>query len=472
MSRTHAKAAFYAVHKGRKTGVYQTWDECHEQISGFAGAKYKKFTNVADAEAYVAGTFVTKTTTVSETTHTQTLWTTESTTTASAKLEVVQGKKRALSPDIDESGWNVVYSDGACKGNGQRGSIAGIGVWWGPSDPRNIAERCPGDQTNNRAELIAIIRVLETAPRDSKPLLIKTDSQYSINCFKTWLPKWKSNGWRSSTGAPVKNVLLIRYLSTLLDERCLHGQKVHLKYVKGHSGDVGNDGADAQANIGTTKAEVPEPNWEELEKLAKQRMVIDNTIDELSEMEDVPIPVLSDAEDDLSGLVESRAKIRRLKPPAASSRLDSVRPATPPRLGTQSITLSCPSLRSPRPSPQKRTFTSPRGSTTPRFRSHNSPSSGSASKGFSSPERDSDTLVSPTRIKPTLSSPSVSNSFSSLRVDKSPSATRQAVTISAPLPPPVFAKPIRVSVDEGDVDFRDYADFLLNDADLAKELEN
>jgi hypothetical protein len=36
----------------------------------------------------------------------------------------------------DESEWDVVYSDGACKGNGQVGSVAGIGVWWGPDDSR------------------------------------------------------------------------------------------------------------------------------------------------------------------------------------------------------------------------------------------------------------------------------------------------------------------------------------------------
>lgn len=60
-------------------------------------------------------------------------------------------------PDVqDESGWLVVYTDGACKGNGRQGAIAGVGVWWGHNDPRNIAERCPGSQTNNRAELIVI----------------------------------------------------------------------------------------------------------------------------------------------------------------------------------------------------------------------------------------------------------------------------------------------------------------------------
>ena len=65
---------------------------------------------------------------------------------------------------------------------------------------RNLTERCPGDQTNNRAELLsesffvseyiqpltilqAILRVLETAPISTKPLMIKTDSQYSIDCW-------------------------------------------------------------------------------------------------------------------------------------------------------------------------------------------------------------------------------------------------------------------------------------------------
>ena len=38
----------------------------------------------------------------------------------------------------DKSARNVVYSDGACKGNGKPGSIAGIGVWWGKNDPRSV----------------------------------------------------------------------------------------------------------------------------------------------------------------------------------------------------------------------------------------------------------------------------------------------------------------------------------------------
>ncbi|TFK78095.1 ribonuclease H-like protein, partial [Polyporus arcularius HHB13444] len=177
----------------------------------------------------------------------------------------------------DESGWDVVYSDGACKGNGKVGSVAGIGVWWGTNDSRyalvtlvpppstqrcnrNLAERCPGGQTNNRAELIAIVRVLETTPHTKKPLLIKTDSKYSISCFREWMPKWLRNNFKSSTGEPVKNAPLIRYLSALLDQRAREGQK----YVKGHAGIEGNEGADYCANQGAVLPQEPERDWDVL----------------------------------------------------------------------------------------------------------------------------------------------------------------------------------------------------------------
>jgi len=152
------------------------------------------------------------------------------------------------------------------------GSVAGIGVWWGPDDPRNIAERCPGDQTNNRAELIAILRVLETTPISTKPLLIKTDSQYSINCLKTWIFKWKKNGFLSAQGEAVKNAGIIRCTSIQLNMRASYPQKIRLQHVKGHSGDAGNDGADAMANIGTLLPAVEDRDWEALEKILSEQL--------------------------------------------------------------------------------------------------------------------------------------------------------------------------------------------------------
>ena len=46
-------AKFYAVKKGRQIGIFNTWAECQEQITGFSGAVYKSFPNLADAEAYM-----------------------------------------------------------------------------------------------------------------------------------------------------------------------------------------------------------------------------------------------------------------------------------------------------------------------------------------------------------------------------------------------------------------------------------
>lgn len=80
----------------------------------------------------------------------------------------------------------VVYTDGSSLGNGKKRARAGLGVFWGGKGEAyaaNLAERVPGEpQTNNRGELLSIIRALETCPYPEVPLEIRTDSQYSINC--------------------------------------------------------------------------------------------------------------------------------------------------------------------------------------------------------------------------------------------------------------------------------------------------
>ena len=101
-----------------------------------------------------------------------------------APLKARAGPSKHTEPSSSSTVFeNVVYTDGACSRNGQAGSVAGIGVWWGPSDPRyvyifldrthsnepnrpsracrNLSERCPGSpQTNNRAELIVRIGLI------------------------------------------------------------------------------------------------------------------------------------------------------------------------------------------------------------------------------------------------------------------------------------------------------------------------
>jgi ribonuclease HI len=99
--------------------------------------------------------------------------------------------------------------------------------------------------------------------------------------FEQWLPKWRRNGFKTANGDPVKNVPLIRYISALLDQRAMSGQKVRIvtdidsranpyekvriQHVRGHTGEEGNEGADLLANQGCGLATVVERDWEAME---------------------------------------------------------------------------------------------------------------------------------------------------------------------------------------------------------------
>ncbi|KAG1904567.1 ribonuclease H-like domain-containing protein [Suillus fuscotomentosus] len=277
------KKAYYAVRKGRTPGVYPTWST---QVKNFHGAVYKKLATETEALAFMT---------------TESHLNPPSRLSSSAVLSPTISPPRSVASTSstfrpsaaavanlkeEEPGYDVVYSDGACKGNGQVGSVAGVGVWWGWNDPRNIAERCPGDQTNNRAELIAshiqhaIVRTLETAPFSQRPIMIKTDSMYSIQCFGSWLPKWSANGFRTANGQSVKNAELIRYLAALLYVREQAGPKVVFKHVRGHVGIEGNECADRLANDGTLQPELPERDWEQLTRDLKKKPRTSGTVPE------------------------------------------------------------------------------------------------------------------------------------------------------------------------------------------------
>ncbi|KAF0449841.1 ribonuclease H-like protein [Gigaspora margarita] len=77
-----------------------------------------------------------------------------------------------------------VWTDGSVFENGTTNARAGIGVFWKDNDIQNLSEHVPGDQTNNRAEIFAIIRAIEICNDKVKPLNIMTDSKYVINAME------------------------------------------------------------------------------------------------------------------------------------------------------------------------------------------------------------------------------------------------------------------------------------------------
>ncbi|KAL8728244.1 MAG: hypothetical protein Q9166_005547 [cf. Caloplaca sp. 2 TL-2023] len=117
------------------------------------------------------------------------------------------------------SGMLRIHTDGSALGNGQAGAFAGVGVYFGPGDKRNLSETLPGPrQTNQRAELTAILRALEIVPKN-RDVSIITDSKYAIDCVTDWHVKWRRNGWKTTGGKTVENKDLVENILSKIEER-------------------------------------------------------------------------------------------------------------------------------------------------------------------------------------------------------------------------------------------------------------
>jgi len=144
----------------------------------------------------------------------------------------------------------VIYTDGACQGNGKSGARAGIGVFFGTDDPRNVSEPLLGKvQTNQRAELAAIVSALEVLRDDSttpKSVEIRSDSKYGVNGWNGWLDNWKKNKWKTQQNKEVKNQDLWMKIDRLRAE-LRSKMDVDLTWVQGHNNEPGNEAADQLA---------------------------------------------------------------------------------------------------------------------------------------------------------------------------------------------------------------------------------
>jgi ribonuclease HI len=135
----------------------------------------------------------------------------------------------------------IIYADGACKGNPGPG---GWGAWMKSGDHERELWGGEAKTTNNRMELTAVIEALKQLKRTSE-VTVFTDSAYVKDGITSWIHGWRQRGWKTADRKPVKNVDLWQQLDALAG---LH--QVQWRWVKGHSGDPGNERADALANRG------------------------------------------------------------------------------------------------------------------------------------------------------------------------------------------------------------------------------
>ncbi|XP_045116833.1 ribonuclease H1-like isoform X2 [Portunus trituberculatus] len=262
------KMPFYAVARGNKPGIYQTWAECQESINGYARARYKKFATEAEAKEFVQENSLTCPTVdrretskkaedngappssppVQKRKHeSESEEEGDEDRPSSSKKLNAEGKEGDKTKfKVDSDGFLIVYTDGSCWMNGKQGAKAGMGVFFGQDHPLNVAEPIKGRPTNNNAEIQAATCALELAKSAGfSKVAVHTDSQFMIDCASSWMKNWKKKGWVKSDGQPVKNKEELMVLDSAMDDLA-----VKWVHVKAHAGHEGNEEADKLARQG------------------------------------------------------------------------------------------------------------------------------------------------------------------------------------------------------------------------------
>uniref|UniRef100_A0A0K2UL81 Ribonuclease H n=1 Tax=Lepeophtheirus salmonis TaxID=72036 RepID=A0A0K2UL81_LEPSM len=238
-------APYYAIARGHKVGVFDSWSKCRSLVYGFVRPRYKKFFSREEAEKFVKEEAVKDT------------WTGRK----SNKFRSKHIKsERGFSVDntdwtyaedkgyyMNEDGWVKAFTDGACSNNGRIGARAGIGVFFGINSGKNISQPVSrNNQTNNSAEIQAISQAIKRVKDDGlRKIVIYSDSKFAINSVEDWIPKWKKNGWKKSCGGHVKNKNDFCELEDIKE-----GMTVKFIHVRGHKGIKGNECADKLARKG------------------------------------------------------------------------------------------------------------------------------------------------------------------------------------------------------------------------------
>jgi ribonuclease HI len=160
-------------------------------------------------------------------------------------------KSNALPPpdqDVsnEEQQCTSVYTDGSCINNGDADAEAGAGIFFEIDDPRNRSIRIPGEltQTNQTGEIIAIKEAVENFPKDARLMLV-SDSRTVLDGLNKYRECWESRGWIGTENGLELQALFARILA--------RKAPTFLKWVKGHSGNPGNEAADKLAEQGRLK---------------------------------------------------------------------------------------------------------------------------------------------------------------------------------------------------------------------------
>ncbi|MDR9830475.1 ribonuclease H family protein [Vibrio sp. FNV 38] len=228
---------YYVVWKGRETGIFTTWAQCKSLVDGFAGARYKSFPTLAEAEGAFGGSSSVKPSGSGG---------------KAAKASPFKSSKAKSAPlsqtQIDAMPFDMkIYTDGGCEPNpGKAGT--GLAVY----KQNELSELWYGLYnsygTNNTAELHGLTQALLLAKQylsQGYSVGIFCDSKYSIDCVTKWASGWEKKGWTRPSGE-IKNLDIIKPAYLLYQEIA---KQIAIHHVNGHVGIEGNELADRMSIV-------------------------------------------------------------------------------------------------------------------------------------------------------------------------------------------------------------------------------
>jgi len=232
--------AFYAVANGRDIGIFLNWNDCNASVKGYANALYKKFDTRQEADIFIQSN--------NKNINDTKIANPKSITTYFDTIESKE-KETEIKTAIDFIPDYYVYTDGACSNNGKDNASAGIGIFFGIDDIRNTSKKIEGKQTNNTAELTAIIEtyfIIENDIINGKKVTIVSDSEYAIKCVSSYGAKCDKNGWN----VDIPNKELVKNAYQIYKDK----PNIQFIHIKAHTNNtdihsIGNDNADKLANI-------------------------------------------------------------------------------------------------------------------------------------------------------------------------------------------------------------------------------
>ena len=241
---------YYAVYKGRVPGIYDNWNDCHEQVNKFTGAKFKGFKVIEDAEQFMKGGSMEV---INERNIKSNILTNQLNNLTDTNLK---SKNKYLTyiyyynypgflrPNFQQNKWRnyyYIFTDGSYRNRPELQFKSGYGVFIYNSS-YNISVR--SNLTHNYCEVTAIeksldliykIHIEEDEDNDLKrQYIIVSDSQYAIKSLTQYMHSWKEFGWKRPSGKEIHYTDKWKYMYDVLYKLDEMEISVGFMHVKSH----------------------------------------------------------------------------------------------------------------------------------------------------------------------------------------------------------------------------------------------